>query len=97
MAIKEKNNDIKDHKNKGILEHDLTEHLELQPSREGLRPRICASRLGHLRLCACGRKRALAKQGHHWRRLSGCNHCLRIPSATSRLIAMTSCKEPGNE
>jgi hypothetical protein len=97
MAIEKKNNDTDDYKNKGNAKHDENEPLELQPSREGLRPRGCASRLRRPRLCACGRTRALTKRGYHWRRLSACIHCLRVPGATSRPVGMTSCKESGND
>jgi hypothetical protein len=97
MAIEKKNDDIKDQKNKGNLEQDESMCLERQPSREGLRPRICASQLRRFRLCACGRTRALTKRGHHWRRLSACRHCLRIPVITSRIVGASSWKESGND
>lgn len=96
MVIKN-NNGINDYKNKANVEQDDGERLDLQPSREGLRPRICASRLRRLHVCACGRTRALDRQGHHWRRLSACSHCMNITDAPSRLVDTTSCKESGND
>ena len=48
-----------------------------QPTREGTRPRAsCTGRLRHLRDCACGRRRALVRNGHHWQRLTACWRCL---------------------
>jgi hypothetical protein len=48
-----------------------------RPTREGTRPRqVCARRLRHLRDCACGRRRALVRNGHRWQRLTACWRCL---------------------
>jgi hypothetical protein len=55
-----------------------SDRLDEQPTRQGTRPRAsCAGgRLRHVRDCACGRRRALVRNGHHWRRLTTCWPCL---------------------
>jgi hypothetical protein len=48
-----------------------------RPTRQGTRPRVtCAGRLRHVRDCACGRRRALVRNGHRWQRLAACWRCL---------------------
>jgi hypothetical protein len=81
MAIKRKNNDTVIHTNRGNGEHDENERLNVQPSREGLRPRICASQLRRFHFCTCGRPRALIRHGRRWHRLGTCRHCLAPPAA----------------
>jgi hypothetical protein len=83
MSTEKKNNDIGVPKNLENKEHDENERLSLKPSREGLRPRICASQLRRFHLCICGRPRALIRHGHRWQRLGTCQHCLTPVSSTN--------------
>ena len=80
--------------NDGRPEND---QLECQPSREGVGRKSCAGRLRRSRTCTCGRPRALARNGHHWQRLSACHHCLGIAVSASRPAGTTSHKENVDE
>jgi hypothetical protein len=88
MAIEKKNNDNDIHKNQGNGGHDENECP--QPSRESLRPRLCASQLRRFRVCACGRPCALVRRGHRWRRLGTCRHCLALPAAIAPASACSN-------
>lgn len=72
-------------------EHDEVNNSSDEPvSRESTRPRAGRRlRLRHHRDCACGRPRALLREGHRWRRLGACRRCLRAASPQGRGLPET--------
>jgi hypothetical protein len=67
--------------------------LDNQPTREGIRPKHCASRVHCSHTCACGRPRSLVRHGRRWHRLGGCRRCV---AASAAPIAAPSLKGGGH-
>ena len=75
--------------------NDTTENTEPdeQLIRESIRPRHpCTGRLRHPRECACGRQRALSRDGRRWCRHETCRRCARASKTLATLVARNARK-----